>query len=73
LTGSVGWRDEFLRVATVLCDFIGADPSDVLGDGLASLDARLSASDDKAIRAEVEHLLAEARAKQVDPVAAPGF
>ena len=73
LEGLVGWRDEFLRLATVLCDFIGADPPLVLGDGLAAIAARLSARDDTAIKKQVNRLLSEAQARGVGAIANSGL
>jgi hypothetical protein len=68
-----GWRDEFLRLATTLCDFIGAPLEQVLGDGLARLAAQLTERDEKAVTAELERLLAAARAKNIGVVTASGI
>jgi hypothetical protein len=67
-----GWRDDFLRVATPLCDFIQVAVASVLGDGLATLSAQLTERDEKAVQAELQRLVAEARSKAISPVARTG-
>jgi hypothetical protein len=68
-----GWRDEFLRLATTLCEFIGVPLQQVLGKWLASLAEDLTERDEKALNAELNRLLRAARAKQIGPVASTGL
>jgi hypothetical protein len=67
-----GWRDEFLRLASTLCDFIGIPPQQVLGDGLATLATQLTERDERAVQRELDRLLEIARAKNIGPVKPTG-
>jgi hypothetical protein len=68
-----GWRDEFLRLATTLCEFIGVPLQQVLGHGLATVAAQLTERDERAVKAELERLLKLARARMIGTVPATGF
>jgi hypothetical protein len=57
------WRDDFLRVALTICGFLGIEPGELLGEGLARIASDLSERDEREVEAEVRRLIAAASAK----------